>query len=102
MWKSQVRAFDAIPPQTLTELSKLFPNKTIALRCHSPACLSCRTFNAAEYEATHFGDGTIVFPWDCSDVRKRAFAQRYGVKHIPSYLVVDERMSKVITLQTHV
>lgn len=101
MWKSQMRAIDVVPPRTMTEISNLFPNETIALKCYTPNCEKCSQFNveeSAQFEQEHLYRVTKIIAWDCSDTSKRSLALDNGVTSIPAYIVSNGAKTKVLSI----
>ena len=101
MWKSQMRAIDAVPPRTMTEISKLFPNETVALKCYTPNCEKCSQFNveeSAHFEKERLDRVNKIIAWDCSDTNKRSLALDNGVTSIPAYIVSNGVKTKVLMI----
>ena len=95
-----MRAIDAVPPRTMTEISNLFPNETIALKCYTPNCEKCSQFNveeSAQFENKKMCVKKII-AWDCSDSNKRSLALDNGVTSIPAYIVSNGVKTKVLTI----
>lgn len=99
-WPAQRRAFDTVPPKTLTDLGALYP-VPLALRCFTHGCVACSEFDVerrATYEARRLKGHTIV-PWNCADADNRALAMAAGVAELPAYLVLPRRDRRPIVLR---
>ena len=99
-WPAQRRAFDAVPPRTLTDLAALH-SAPMALRCFTHGCIACSEFDVerrATYEERRLKGHTIV-PWNCADAENRALAMAAGVTELPAYLVLRQRDRRPIVLR---
>lgn len=100
MWKSHLRALDAVPPRSAADLAKLFPGETVALKCYTPDCKECARFDVEErahFEKTQLRGVDRNIPWNCKDPRKRSLALESGVSSVPSYLVLRGGESTVLS-----
>lgn len=101
MWPARLRVLDAIPPESVEEVTLRVPGAKVALRCFTPGCRKCSEFaveESVEFEQRRLGDVSQVVPWDCSDPKKRDFAMNCGVDKVPAYLVLHGTNATVVSV----
>lgn len=89
MWPAQLRALEAVCPESTDELRA--SGHTVALYCFAHGCAACAAFDAearAQFERTRLRSVDAVLRWDCGDAACRALALHCGVRTLPAYVIV--------------
>ena len=95
--KALFRVIQTIPqPEYDAKLLRPSSGLPVALLCGFSQCDQCKQWKSSNrriaYEKQQFSH---VLKWDCSNRKKKEFAQKHGVTDLPAYIVFPVSPSEI-------